>query len=205
MTEVIAAHILCSETDPRQAAASYLSWLAYPEREKVKKGAEFFEAVVAGTLKAQGHHAPTAFRMKREKAISIMNAGLRRIARRRLPAAWLALRMVEHQGLSIREAAERLCKLVDGDSADARLLPDNIRRDIWYETAPAIPMAMAIVLSRSPQYRSLATTGKVSDFLADPSWVDDAVACASEICVPIARKFALKAVFRPILIKSPVS
>lgn len=203
MTEFIAAHILCSDTDPRQAAASYLSWLAYPERDKTNKGAEFFEAVLAGTYKAQGKHPPLAFRMKREKAISTINAGLRRIARRRVPAVWMAFKAIDQDGTSIRKAAHMLCQLIDNETPDADSIPDNVRRDIWYETGPAIPMAMALVTA--PQFWELNQNGRISDFLSDPGWVINSVEWAQELCAPIAKKFGLPAAFTPVLIKSPVS
>lgn len=201
MIERIAANVLHDEGDARIAAASYLSWVAYPERDKSEKGTKFFEAIVAGSFKAVGKQAPQAFRMKRERVLPVINAGLHRIATRRLPAANIGVRIMRTRGLKPFTAAREILTLIESrlDEEPARvddLTAENLYRDAWKETGPAIPMCMAMMRGASADW-------EVMDLLQNPDWVSEAILWSQKFAVSSAERLGLSVVFVPVRVNRP--
>lgn len=205
MTEFVAANIPiaffdkhgCGWEDDIAAAAAYLSWIAYPRRDEVKRATRFTDAIRVIPFKAQGKHAPDDLRgIERAKMVGTYRDAMRAIGRR-WPARWMAMKMMGMDerwpdGMSSGAAATLACDPDGTVSAEMGALiedgePKKVAERVWRDSLPALAMLIALP---SPKNKKI-------EWLQKPEWVPDAVAFANEIGPDLSRKFRAKVMFLP--------
>lgn len=175
--------------NPGITGLMYLAWVAYPSHGEHDKRQAFVEAAMAGTFKALGKHVPPDLRhWKRERILPKVNAGLGRIAKRRILSVWV---LYKHFGvfkwwdenLSIAAACDALTQF-DGRAeydpeisspdfetlwrnADRQATPEkNVRRN-FYESIPAMAMTIGLPIFRIPPVKDLSLV----EMLGTSEWV----------------------------------
>jgi len=144
---------------------------------------------MAGAFKARGKHVPTDLRhWKRERILPKVNAGLGRIAKRRILSVWVLYRHFGvfkwwDEDLSIAAACDALTQFdarADYDpetsgldfeaiwnNADKQATPEkNVRRN-FYESIPAMAMTIGLPIFRVSPRKSLTLV----EMLRTPEWV----------------------------------
>ena len=144
---------------------------------------------MAGAFKARGKHVPSDLRhWKRERILPKVNAGLGRIAKRRILSVWVLYRHFgvfkwRDEDLSIAAACDALTQF-DGraeydpeisgpdfetiwKNADKQATPEkNVRRN-FYESIPAMAMTIGLPIFRIAPEKSLT----LLEMLRSSEWV----------------------------------
>jgi hypothetical protein len=197
MTKRIDAPIPFDRRTPEavNSALIYMAYVAWPHARQEKERDRFVLAHLAALHKSARKHLPPALpRIKRENISATVNRGLARISTRRVPALrmllqrWLRMKFIDGIPGLTRDQMARMRELsaahalVDpaGDitgegrsyvSEDREI--DNIKKDIWRDSLPALAMLLG------PQHlRRAGQRWSATSLLYDASWVPEAVAYA---------------------------
>lgn len=192
------------------SAATYLAWVAYPHATEEATRVDFVKACCAGIAKNLGVHPPENLRgFKRERIPGKVKRGLDRINKRRIPAIRMALQQwgvdpfQQGKGLGLNESARDLDLLlgerVDGRSSENQ--EDNVRKNVWRDSRPALAMTLALPLELAARDRSKT----VIDLLQRGDWVPQAIQDARLIAPLVASFFNPPFILWPTKAKSPAA
>lgn len=188
------------------SAAIYLAWVAYPHAAEEAKRVDFVKACCAGIAKNLDVHPPENLRgFKRERIPGKVNRGLDRINKRRIPATRMALQqwgVDPHGKLGLNQSAKSLASLIlqkspDGEGPE----PDNVRKDVWRDSLPALAMTLALPLELAAPDRSKT----VIDLIKTGDWVPQAIQDARQIAPLVASFFNPPFILWPTKAKSPAA
>lgn len=187
-------------------AATYLAYLAYPDKSETEKRANFVYAASAWSWKTgfgrKGGRPPKRLQgWETRRLDQTLNRGLDRIDKRRLPAVSVAYARLQGDSINLTlsrfhfpmEDEFRPGSVVDELRGSGR---DNLRRLVWRESRPALAMAMG--LNQQLQW----VTDSDRDFptwklLLRNDWVDPAIGYAQRHACRLAEYFDLPRVIVP--------
>lgn len=205
MTDYHRAHVPWGALGTEAASAAiYLAWVAYPHTTKEAARVDFVKACCAGIAKSLGVHPPENLRgIKREWIPGKVNRGLDRINKRRIPATRMALQQwgVDPRGrLGLNQSARSLASLIlqkspDGEGPE----PDNVRKNVWRDSLPALAMTLALPLELAAPDRSKSAL----DLLKSGEWIPQAIQDARQIAPLVATSFNPPFILLPTMVKSP--
>lgn len=207
MTDYHRAHVPWGDVGTEAASAAiYLAWVAYPHATEEAARVDFVKACCAGIAKSLGVHPPENLRgFKRERIPGKVNRGLDRINKRRIPATRMVLQqwgIDPHGRLGLKQSARSLAWLIlqkspDGEGPE----PDNVRKDVWRDSLPALAMTLALPLELAARDRSKSAL----ELLRHGDWVPQAIQDAHEIAPLVVSFFNPPFILLPTMAKTPTA
>lgn len=197
----------------QQGITSGVIWcacLAYPGLDDAPRRARWITAVRGVLYKSRGKQIPFDPGLprtpKRENIMGVVHDGQRHILHRRIPALWLAQKLLlppSEGGLRRQDAYIALYNELPAEFGYSD--ETDVRKRCWRELLPVLAMAapVAELIQRAPP--GWSATQALTMLMYDGAWTNAAIATARRIAPVFDDAFTPDRLYVPYNAKSPVS